>query len=404
MRVALVSPGISVESGGTSALIAALASHLCDAGHAVSVISTSVGPTPARSETVISLDSRVNLNLFPITKTYDRKLYRSSALQRWLQDRITDFDVVDLTGVWSMVTVQTAGLCLKAGVPFVLTPHGQMCGWDWSKGPIRKRLFFHALLANAWKRAAAIRFCSEGEAAVSVAAPNDMRRIVVPNPVDLPTNLVRGPQREALRIEAGIGPGAPTLLFLGRVDAQKGVLEIVDTFTNLWQKRRNAILLIAGPVESAYGQKVLEAVRQSPAKASIRITGPVYGHEKQNLFTISDLFLTLSKNEGLPMAVLEALSSGLPAVLTANSNMPEVTEYDAGLVVDCGPAEIAEKIDNLFTNATILSALQENARRLIRERFSWEILMPRFVSMYQEAIMRTRRASGRLQDEAAMAD
>lgn len=399
MRVALVSPGISVESGGTSALIAALATNLCDAGHKVAVVSTRLPAEHSKKETVMPLDSRVDLSLFPVTTTFDRKLYRSRAMQQWLESRITDFDVLDLTGVWSMVTVQTASLCLKTGVPYVVTPHGQMCGWDWSKAPIRKRLFFHALLSKVWKKASAIRFCSKGEAATSVAASDQARCKVIPNPIE-PSNTGNDRRRDELRAEAGISPGAPVLLFLGRIDAQKGVLEIVDTFNHLWRKRRDAILLIAGPINSAYGEKVRRAVEQSPAGANIRVIGPVYGHNKQSLYRIADLFVTLSKNEGLPMAVLEALSSGLPAVLTSNSNMPEVAEYEAGIVVDRRPSEIADKLDRVLASPTALSAFHANARRLIRERFSWEILLPRFVSMYQDAISQTRSKRLALKGEA----
>src|ERR1700734_1834464 len=119
VRIGLVSPGISRESGGTSAFMAGMASHLCEAGHSVAIVSTDVISTGGRSQTLIPLDSRVELNLFPIQTGYDRRLYRSSAMMRWMQKSVRDFDVIDLTGVWSLVTVQTARLCVKAGVPYV---------------------------------------------------------------------------------------------------------------------------------------------------------------------------------------------------------------------------------------------------------------------------------------------
>jgi glycosyltransferase involved in cell wall biosynthesis len=387
VRIGLVSPGISRESGGTSAFMAGMASHLCGEGHSVAIVSTDVVSTGGRSQTLIPLDSRVELKLFPIQREYDKKLYRSTAMMRWMRSRITDFDVIDLTGVWSLVTVQTASLCVKAGVPYVLTPHGQMCHWDWSKGRIRKRLFFHTMLAKAWNRASAIRFCSEGEAAASVIAPSAASRKVIPNPVDSPLNIVRHAQRAALRSGAGIPTEAPVLLFLGRVDAQKGVLEIVETFTHLWQQKPDAVLLIVGPIEGSYGENVREAVHRSPARQNIRIIGPVYGEQKQAFYSIADLFITLSKNEGLPMAVLEALAMGLPTVLTPQSNMPEVAEHTAGLIVNASPEETARQIADLFVDPETIPTLKNNATGLIREHFSWDILLPRFVSMYHQAMI-----------------
>ena len=390
VRIALVSPGISLASGGTSAFMAGMAAHLCDLGHSVSIVSTDVTSANGRAQTSIPIDSRVEVKLFPIQTEYDKRLYRSSAMMRWFQSRITDFDVIELTGVWSLVTVQTASLCVKAGVPYVLTPHGQMCGWDWSKGRVRKRLFFHTMLAKAWNRASAIRFCSEGEAAAAVIAPSATSRTVIPNPVDTPIEMVGREQRDALRSETGIGVHAPVLLFLGRVDAQKGVLEIVETFNHLWRRKPDAVLLIVGPIEGIYGESVREAVQHSPARHNIRILGPVYGDQKRAFYAIADLFITLSKNEGLPLAVLEALATGLPAIVTTQSNLPEVAEHAAGLVVDSGPMEIADKIAELFANPATIPTLKSNADRLIREHFSWEILLPRFVSMYQQAAMHRR--------------
>ena len=78
-----------------------------------------------------------------------------------------------------------------------------------------------------------------------------------------------------------------------------------------------------------------------------------------------DLFALASRNEGLPVAVMEALALGLPVVATAVGGVPEVVEHGReGLLVPPGrPLELAEALVSLLTDDARRQKLAEAAAR-----------------------------------------
>jgi glycosyltransferase involved in cell wall biosynthesis len=256
-----------------------------------------------------------------------------------------------------------------------------MARWDWAKKPLRKWIFFSALMKPVWECAAAIRFLSNGELLNSAVDTNG-RSVVVPNFVKAPE---RSFNQEALHLlsELKLGEGAEIILFLGRVTAQKGVLELVAAFDLLWQKRPQVVLLIVGPLDGAYGSAVIDRVSRLPSGVNIRITGPLYDERKNAAFAVSSLFVTLSKNEGMPIAALEAISCGLPAVLTEQSNLPEIEKWGAGVIVKSEVDELANSLLLLLNDRSRLHAMSVRARTLFEERFSHDVVMSKLFSFYE---------------------
>jgi glycosyltransferase involved in cell wall biosynthesis len=382
LRIALITPGIPRISGGPSVAIAELATHLATAGHEVTIVTADLSPYGGPPDSMVEVDGRVELELFPVHTRWDRRMYRSIEMRRWLNEAVRDFDVVDIQGVWSFITVDAAWACLRAGIPYILTPHGQMAQWDWEKRFWQKRVFFKLFLQKIWHSAAAIRFVSEGEVRHSAIKARTLGE-VIPYSVSLPCLKDDGQDASDVLCEIGIPADVPVVLFLGRVTAQKGVLDLVEGFNCLWARQKDVFLLIVGPLEGDYGSAVIDRVKQLPGGQNIRLLGPLYGERKYGALTASSLFVTLSKNEGLPNAVLEAMAWGLPVVLTEESNFPEVEKYGAGKVVRAKPENVADILERLLREPAQLKQMGESARRLIEEHFTWEKVLPQVLSLYE---------------------
>jgi glycosyltransferase involved in cell wall biosynthesis len=118
----------------------------------------------------------------------------------------------------------------------------------------------------------------------------------------------------------------------------------------------------------------------------IRLVGPIYGDIRFSLLSIASVFITLSKNEGLPVAVLEALASGVPVVVTLEANLPEIAEYDAGVIVERKPMMVAAALLNILDNENLRDAMSIQAKRLVGERFSSEVVLPRLLALYRSLV------------------
>jgi len=101
------------------------------------------------------------------------------------------------------------------------------------------------------------------------------------------------------------------LLFLARMEKEKGIFELIDAFKKLQQDFKNIELILAGD-GTAYSD-VKEYVADLKG---IRLVGYVEGKEKENLFKKSDIYCLPSYSEGLPVSILEAMAFGLPVVTT----------------------------------------------------------------------------------------
>lgn len=173
---------------------------------------------------------------------------------------------------------------------------------------------------------------------------------------------------------------APTVLFMGRLHARKGVDVLIEAFraTNVEDSR----LLIVGPDDGMMHS--LQALAGDDTR--IIFTGHLEGDTRLGALAASDLFALPATGEGQPMAALEAMSAGMPVVLSPGCNMDVVKEYGAGFVVEPTREAFAEKLRELMTDSAIRSKMGVRAACLVREKFSWRKVSRALVKTYHQLI------------------
>jgi poly(glycerol-phosphate) alpha-glucosyltransferase len=140
----------------------------------------------------------------------------------------------------------------------------------------------------------------------------------------------------------------------------------------------NARLVIAGPDEGARDL----ITRYVDERSLIGFLGET---ERLAALDAADLFALPAVGEGLSMALLEALAAGLPALITPGCNMPEVVEYGAGLEVPRTVDALEDALYTLLTDAALRETMSHNARRLVRERFTWDVAATKLEAVYASA-------------------
>lgn len=395
MHIAVVAPLIGKTATGLSTYVADLVPRLCDAGHSVTLIATDCGYRGSDAGELVEIDSRAQFKLFHVPGRWNRRLYRSPEMVKWFRESVTEFDVVDIQGIWSWIAADVAAACRAAGVGYVLTPHGMMTRWDWQKQMLMKRVFFATKLRQVWRNASIVRYLSAGELQHSMVRPSS-DFVVIPNAIEPAASFDCAAGDAATREWLALSAEDPVILFLGRVTDQKGVLELLRAFELLQAEFPRMQLVIAGPLEGAYGAAVRQHAEAS-GRGSIHVVGPVFGEAKQGLFAAATLFVTLSKNEGLSIAALEALSMGVPVVVTRDSNLPEAEAGAAGLTTMCDPVTAAKDIASILNDPARFSGMRRNARMVAEQHFSWSAVLPRLLRVYEQV------AAGRVSRPTAMA-
>ncbi|MBE9030422.1 glycosyltransferase family 4 protein [filamentous cyanobacterium LEGE 11480] len=165
------------------------------------------------------------------------------------------------------------------------------------------------------------------------------RVVVLLNPVKVPSVLPRRPQAAKLQ-----------LIFLGRVGHRKGAFDVIKAVAQLPIALQQRLQLrLAGDGEVAQAADLIE---QYQLQHCIELLGWIDADMRDQLLSQSDIFLLPSHNEGLPVAMLEAMAWGLPVIVTPVGGIPEmVTQQQQGFLVEPGDVDaIAAALHTLLTD------------------------------------------------------
>jgi len=118
-------------------------------------------------------------------------------------------------------------------------------------------------------------------------------------------------------------------------------------------------------------------------------TGMLLGSQKMSAFRDADVFVLPSYTENFGIAVVEAMASGLPVVISNKINIwREVAEARAGLVVNCDVHEISNALLTLLVDPIRGKEMGKRGRRLVEKRFTWETVGEQMVQVYRQILSR----------------
>ncbi|MDZ8240397.1 MAG: glycosyltransferase family 4 protein [Nostoc sp. ChiQUE01a] len=178
--------------------------------------------------------------------------------------------------------------------------------------------------------------------------------VVFYNPVKIPAEL---PQRSV--------SGKVNLLFLGRIGQRKGAFDLIKAISFLpIQHRTKASLIMAGDGDVEQARNLVTTLN---LEDYIKLPGWIGSNERDILLAQADVFLLPSYNEGLPLAMLEAMAWELPVIVTPVGGIPEiVTHLENGLIVNPGnPEQLSNSLKSLIENENLRLSLGVKARKSV---------------------------------------
>ena len=192
---------------------------------------------------------------------------------------------------------------------------------------------------------------------------------VMPNPIDLPHEETPWEKRDS------------SILFLGRLEQEKGVFDLLAAFSAIARQAPEARLLLCG-VGSARA-KLEKIVQENGLTSRVDFPGWVDGEEKACLLRRAGVFVLPSYAEGMPMSVLEAMVAGTPVVASRVGAVPEMLENgNSGFVVEAGRVdELAEAILAALDDSRTAD-LSSRALARVREFYSAKVVLDRLRWQY----------------------
>jgi glycosyltransferase involved in cell wall biosynthesis len=283
-------------------------------------------------------------------------------------------DVVHVHGVWGVGGAAALWRIFRRGdsaPALVVSPHGMLDPWALAQSRMKKAVARSLWVDRLLRRAACVHALCDAEAmAIDSFAPGSAV-CVAPNGVHLP------------RVDGATRDREACVLFLGRLHRKKGLQPLLEGWAACEARRAGWRLDIAGWDDGGY-ERVLRAMAASLGlDASVRFLGPVFGEAKEALLRRAGLFVLPSFSEGLPMAVLEAWSHGLPVLMSEFCNLPEGFSVGAARRCDPDAASVAAGLEALtMCDAAARAAMGARGRALVARRFAWPLVAQRVAAVY----------------------
>jgi glycosyltransferase involved in cell wall biosynthesis len=193
--------------------------------------------------------------------------------------------------------------------------------------------------------------------------------------------------RDAARRRLGVPVGCTVVGTVGRIDYQKAPECFVDAIAALGRPEVYAVWIGDGPLR--------RMVEQRAHRRGLDGRFLCLGHRDDvpELLPGLDVFAMASRYEGMPCAVAEAMTAGVPVVATAVNSVPDlVLPGQTGILVAPGrPRQLAAAIDHLLEAPSEGTRMAVAARGLIAGRFSAESLAQVLEEVYRDSTQRAGR-------------
>lgn len=274
-----------------------------------------------------------------------------------------------------LTTVQAVKEAKKLGIPCVVTVHGVM-----AKRSAVVNLAQYAYLKTfglwVFKNVDRIICLTKSDAQEVVKLGCSPKKIrVIPNAVD--TN----------RFRPGTKHKENLVVWTGRFVPEKGLNYLIKAARIIEKKFKDVKFMLVG-----YGplkRKIMELTcNYGLLNKVVYVMGPFNRNQVADILGKSSIFVLPSLKEGLPLSLLEAMACGKPVV---GSNVPGISDilthrHNGLLIQPKNPEALANAILTLLNNKYLRKKLGQNARQLIIEKYSLNIITKKMEKIYYEAI------------------
>lgn len=261
-------------------------------------------------------------------------------------------------------------------IPYVIVPHGELRKEAQRKKWIKKK-FANLLLFNRFiNNSIGIQCLSEAEIQATLFKKN---KFIGSNGVFMPLDKKKKEDYNTIRF-----------IYIGRYEWYvKGLDLLFDAIKNVddFLRKNKAHFDLYGPDIYGRFKTVEKLVRERNIEDLVSLHLQIEGEEKKNAILKSDFFIQTSRHEGMPMGILEALSYGIPCILTEGTTLAKkVSDNCAGWNAGNTADSISNCIVSAIKDQHLWNSFSKNAVEFVKGEYSWEKVSEENVNKYRVII------------------
>lgn len=350
--------------------------HLCDITNrkssGVSVIVPKYVEHQSKWADVLLLNVN-NEEVIPIAGEY-KNITLSESISE-LQNGFAKPDLIVIHDIYSVRLLFYYLKYIKGKYKYIAIPHGGLMRVSQKKSHIKKMIANALFYRYYFKKAEAVQYLSSAEYNGSIHY--NKRNIIIPNGISVP-------ERKLYQVHEG----AFSLIYVGRIaPLQKGLdilIEAVSLDKDYFVSNNIKVLLFGADYKN--GAQYLQQLISTKGLEEIVIMNSegLYGEEKKRKLLDSNVFIQVSRWEGMPSGLLEAFSLGLPVIVSKETGLAEdVQKSKCGFVAELNAESILKSIKVIYEEKDTLENLSSNAYELSK-KYTWDKIAEYTIEEYKK--------------------
>ena len=289
-------------------------------------------------------------------------------------DNLSKPDLIVLHQIYTFSTLLGYMYAKKNRIPYVVKPHGSLTKYHESDSKLIKTLAKWFLISKILREADAIIVMCESERADLIASLKPKAYQVQYGAV------VSWPQDEAVRRQPR-GNQNKRIVFSGRFDKKKNLPLVIKAMPQILDKYPDLILDIAGSGTVNEVRILQNLISTLELESNVQFHGWIDSSKMQEIFAAARLLVLPSENENFAIVVAEALSAGVPCVVSKFVGIADiVAKHNAGEVIDeLTPASVAEGIMKVLRGDEI--KYREAAFEAVENSLDWSKIALRWKAL-----------------------
>ena len=254
-------------------------------------------------------------------------------------------------------------------LPLILTTTGTDINGKWSETE-------EELISLAFSHARElVVFNSEFKRFFCEHYPSLISRVrVIPQGVKLP------PVKSLIKSDLGLNPRSVVFLLPSGLRPIKSLEVAIKAFKGINVKVPSYLLIVGAIIDKEYGEKIMDLIS---GEDSIKYLGELPHEEMGGIMSLSDIVLNTSYAEGQPQGVLEAMSLGKPAILSAVPGNIGILKNGLEGYYFNNELELRNKMETLILDSVLRERLGSRASQLVKDRFSVEKEIRSYCLLYE---------------------
>ena len=172
-----------------------------------------------------------------------------------------------------------------------------------------------------------------------------------------------------------------TLLFMSRMEAEKGVFELLEAFVHIKERDPAVRLVMVGDGPARPG---LEDFVTRHKLSDVIFTGYLRGSDKARTLLEADLFILPTYSEGCPVSLLEAMAAGLPCITNAVGGIPDIFRDGRNGILLNGVSvpSLTQAIELMLSDSALREQVGQHNRRQAWENYEANVVTRRIEALY----------------------